>query len=89
MNDHRTTCDPGRIELFLEQKLSDEEQSVFESHLSSCGDCRQRLETAAATKTFGPNSASPCETTNCLPSVCSRAIQIQQARTLPAARPRC
>jgi len=50
MNDHRTTCDPQRIELFLEQKLSDEEQSVFESHLSSCGDCRQRLETAAASE---------------------------------------
>ena len=50
MNDHRTTCDPQRIELFLEQKLSDEEQSVFESHLSSCGDCRQRLKTAAASE---------------------------------------
>ncbi|MGA2033326.1 MAG: protein kinase [Thermoguttaceae bacterium] len=50
MNDHRTTCDPERIELFLEQKLSDEEQSVFESHLSSCGDCRQWLETAAASE---------------------------------------
>ena len=50
MNDHRTTCDAERIELFLEQKLSDEEQSVFESHLSSCGACRQRLETAAASE---------------------------------------
>ena len=50
MNDHRTIYDAERIELFLEQKLSDEEQSVFESHLSSCGDCRQRLETAAASE---------------------------------------
>jgi serine/threonine protein kinase/protein involved in polysaccharide export with SLBB domain/WD40 repeat protein len=50
MNNHRTTCDPERIELFLEQKLSDEEQSAFESHLSACGNCRQRLETAAASE---------------------------------------
>ena len=50
MNNHRTTCDPERIELFLEQKLSDEEQSAFESHLGDCDDCRQRLETAAASE---------------------------------------
>ena len=50
MNNQRTTCDPERIELYLEQKLSGEEESVFESHLSSCGDCRQRLETAAASE---------------------------------------
>ena len=50
MNDHRTTCDPQRIELFLEQKLSDEEQSAFESHLSDCDDCRRRLETTAASE---------------------------------------
>jgi uncharacterized protein (TIGR03067 family) len=48
MNDHRTTCDPERIELFLQQKLSDEEQSAFESHLDDCRECRRRLETAAA-----------------------------------------
>ena len=50
MNNHRTTCDPERIDLFLEQKLSDEEQSALESHLTDCGDCRQRLETAAASE---------------------------------------
>ena len=50
MNNHRTTCDSERIDLFLDQKLSDEEQSAFESHLTECGDCRQRLETAAASK---------------------------------------
>ncbi len=50
MNNHRTTCDPERIDLFLDQKLSDEEQSAFESHLTECGDCRQRLETAAASE---------------------------------------
>ncbi len=48
MNTNQTNCDPDRIELFLEQRLSDEEQSAFESHLSACGNCRQRLETAAA-----------------------------------------
>ena len=50
MNNRQTTCDPQRIELFLEQKLSDEEQTAFESHLSNCGDCRQRLQTAAASE---------------------------------------
>ncbi|HEV3023120.1 MAG TPA: protein kinase, partial [Pirellulales bacterium] len=48
MNMNQTTCDPQRIELFLDQKLSNEEQSAFESHLNRCGDCRRRLETAAA-----------------------------------------
>ena len=48
MNNPRTTCDPEWIESFLEQKLSNEEQSAFESHLSTCDHCRQRLETAAA-----------------------------------------
>ena len=33
MNNNRTTCDPERIELFLQQKLSDEEQTAFELHL--------------------------------------------------------
>ena len=50
MSEHQATCDPGRIELFLEQKLSDAEQAVFESHLTSCESCRQRLETTAATE---------------------------------------
>ena len=39
---------PDRIELFLEQKLSDLEQAAFESHLDHCDDCRRRLETTAA-----------------------------------------
>ncbi len=33
MNERQTSCDPRRIELFLEQQLSDEEQSSFEEHL--------------------------------------------------------
>ena len=48
MNNNRMTCDPERIELFLQQKLSDEEQAAFESHLDDCDDCRRRLEAAAA-----------------------------------------
>jgi galactose mutarotase-like enzyme len=50
MSDHRTACDSGRIELFLEQKVSDGEQAAFESHLTSYADCRQRLEATAATE---------------------------------------
>ena len=50
MNNHRTTCDPERIELFLEQKLSDEEQTAFESHLSDCDDCCRQLEATAASE---------------------------------------
>ena len=42
------TCDPKWIELFLQQKLSDEEQAAFESHLDECIDCRRQLESAAA-----------------------------------------
>ncbi len=48
MNSNRTTCDPARIELFLEQKLSDAEQTAFELHLDDCQDCRRRLEATAA-----------------------------------------
>jgi len=48
MNDKQITCDPQRIELFLQQKLSDEEQTAFELHLDDCHDCRHRLEAAAA-----------------------------------------
>ena len=48
MNNHRTTCDPNRIELFLEQKLRDEDQTAFEAHLNDCEDCCRRLEATAA-----------------------------------------
>ncbi len=41
-------CDLQRIELFLQQKLNDDEQAAFESHLDDCHDCRQRLEASAA-----------------------------------------
>ncbi len=42
------TCDPKRIELFLAQKLSDDEQTAFELHLDDCRDCRRQLESMAA-----------------------------------------
>ncbi|MGA2255233.1 MAG: protein kinase, partial [Thermoguttaceae bacterium] len=50
MNKYRTTCNPQRIQLFLDQKLSDAELSAFESHLSNCDDCRRRLETTVASE---------------------------------------
>jgi serine/threonine-protein kinase len=50
MINHRTTCDPARIELFLQQKLNDEEQTAFESHLSDCDDCCRQLEATAASE---------------------------------------
>ena len=45
---HQQLCDPHRIELFLQQKLSDDEQSAFELHLDDCHACRRQLETSAA-----------------------------------------
>jgi serine/threonine protein kinase len=48
MNNDPVLCDPERIELFLQQKLSDGEQAAFESHLDNCDECRRRLEAAAA-----------------------------------------
>lgn len=44
----QTTCDPDRIEAFLNQQLSAEEQSDFETHLDECPSCRDRLESSAA-----------------------------------------
>jgi len=48
MIDNPSLCDPQRIELFLQQKLSDAEQTAFESHLSHCDDCCRRLEASSA-----------------------------------------
>ncbi len=50
MKSNQTTCDPQRIQLFLDQKLSDAELSALESHLSNCDDCRRRLETTVASE---------------------------------------
>ena len=48
MKNDQLTCDPARIELYLGQQLTDDEQAAFEFHLDDCDDCRQRLEAAAA-----------------------------------------
>ncbi|WP_417387092.1 protein kinase domain-containing protein [Gimesia sp.] len=48
MKNRTTTCHPDAIELFLQQKMSDREQTDFEIHLDQCSDCRQHLEAAAA-----------------------------------------
>ncbi len=41
-------CDPKLVELFLEEQLSDREQTAFELHLEACMACRHRLKAAAA-----------------------------------------
>jgi hypothetical protein len=48
MNHRPSICDPQRIDLFLEQKLSEAEQTDFERHLDDCDACRRRLEASAA-----------------------------------------
>ena len=48
MSEKQTLCDPRRIELFLEQQLSDDEQAAFEEHLSECETCRRALDARAA-----------------------------------------
>lgn len=48
MKNKTTMCHPEAIELFLQQKMSDNEQTEFEIHLDQCCDCRQQLEAAAA-----------------------------------------
>lgn len=48
MNDNQTECLPERIDLFLEQQLSADEQASFERHLDGCEQCRCVLETTAA-----------------------------------------
>ncbi len=74
MNTNQTTCDPDRIELFLDQKLSNEEQSAFESHLSRCGDCRQRLETAAASDDIWSDVCDSLRDPPMLPSPSGRGV---------------
>ena len=47
---HQALCDPQRINLFLDQKLSDDEQFAFELHLDDCHACRRQLEAATASE---------------------------------------
>jgi serine/threonine protein kinase len=48
MPERKTYCELRRIELFLAQQLSEEEQAALEQHLEECGDCRSALEQQAA-----------------------------------------
>ena len=48
MDNKQATCDARRIEQFLSDQLSDDEQSDFEDHLDACDTCRLELERRAA-----------------------------------------
>jgi serine/threonine protein kinase/protein involved in polysaccharide export with SLBB domain len=48
MTNNTSTCDPHRIELFLQQMLNYDEQTAFELHLDDCHACRRKLETSVA-----------------------------------------
>jgi serine/threonine-protein kinase len=48
ITDKNPTCDPGVIDLFLNDRLSDMERAAFEGHLDGCLDCRDALERLAA-----------------------------------------
>ena len=65
MPNNQQLCDPQRVELFLQQKLSDDEQAAFELHLDDCQACRRQLETTAAGDDAWSACATPSETSNC------------------------
>ena len=48
MSHKQVECQTERIELFLHQQLSDNEQADFERHLDDCDECCTRLEQSAA-----------------------------------------
>ena len=48
MNRKQVVCQTERIELFLHQQLSENEQADFERHLDDCDECCRRLEQSAA-----------------------------------------
>src|SRR5688572_22838658 len=48
MNREHLACEPERIELFLRQQLTGEEQADFEAHLDDCDNCCRRLNESAA-----------------------------------------
>ena len=50
-------CDSGRIEQFLEGRLTADEQSQIESHVEGCATCRDRLETTAAEPAYWKEAA--------------------------------
>ena len=48
MDEKQATCDAERIDQFLGDQLSDDEQADFEDHLDACDGCRLELERRAA-----------------------------------------
>ena len=93
MNNHRTTCDPQRIELFLRTETERRGADGIRVALGAtatiaAGDWKR----PPPAKTFGPESAIPCGTSNCRRTVCGRATPHsirRQAKIIRPARPRC
>jgi serine/threonine-protein kinase len=48
ITDKKPTCDPDVLDLFLRDKLADNERVVLEEHLDDCVSCREQLERLAA-----------------------------------------
>src|SRR5438309_1705592 len=48
MSDRKTACDPEALELFLSDRLADDDRQALEKHLDDCAECRERLERLAA-----------------------------------------
>ena len=88
MKPNASTCDPQRIALFLEQKLSNADQEAFESHLTSAtiaaGDWKRRQRRRGV----WTGVRSSCRTAKYLQTTCRRATPIRPPRMLPPARPR-
>ena len=56
MNNNQMTCDPERIELFLQRRLSDDEQVTFELHLAPSDNRSPYVETARRKIRISPRS---------------------------------
>ena len=50
-------CDPNRLRLSLEDRLSEARQVELADHLERCPDCRQQLEQMAAASKFWGDAA--------------------------------
>lgn len=48
MNQPSSTCDQSKIAGFLAGTISDQQQTLLESHLETCEDCRRALEESAS-----------------------------------------
>ena len=56
-----TLCDRQRLIRYLDAELSSAEQSVVESHLSDCEDCRRAIERLAADGEFWKSATQALE----------------------------